>query len=183
MNILEDVKQKMTHAVEHLKLELKSIRTGRANPAMLDNVHVEVYGSRMKLKEIASINAPEPRLLLIVPFDRSHAPLIGKGIIESNIGFNPVVDGNAVRVPIPPMDEALRKQMAKECHKRSEEAKISIRNIRQEANKTIRQQKADGLIPEDMMKSQEKKIQDLTDKYCKEAEEIAKAKENEVMKI
>lgn len=183
MSTLDDVKQKMSHAIEHLKSELKSIRTGRANPAMLDNVHVEVYGSKMRLKEIASINAPEPRLLLVVPFDRSQAPLIGKAIIEANIGFNPVVDGNAVRVPIPQMDENLRKQMAKECHKRCEEAKIAIRNIRQDANKSIRQQKADGHLPEDLMKSNEKKIQELTDKYCKEAEEITTTKENEVMKI
>lgn len=183
MSILDDVKAKMAQAVEHLKSELKSIRTGRANPAMLDNVHVEVYGARMRLKEMASINAPEPRMLLVVPFDRSQASLIGKAIIEANIGFNPVVDGNAVRVPIPQMDENLRKQMAKECHKRCEEAKISIRNIRQEANKVVRQQKADGHLPEDQMKSNEKKIQELTDKYCKEAEEVTSAKEVEVMKI
>lgn len=183
MSTLDDVKQKMTNAIEHLKMELKSIRTSRANPAMLDNVHVDVYGTRMRLKEIASINAPEPRQLIIVPFDRSQAPMIGKGIIEANLGFNPVVDGHQVRVPIPPMDENLRKQMAKECHKRCEEAKITIRNIRQDGNKTIRQQKADGHLPEDVMKSNEKKIQELTDKHCKEADEITAAKENEVMKI
>ena len=183
MNFLDEVKARMTQTVEHLKTELKSIRTGRANPGMLDNVHAEIYGTRMRLKEIASINAPEPRLLLIVPFDRSHAPLIGKAIIEANLGFNPVVDGNAVRVPIPQMDENLRKEMAKQCHKRCEEAKISIRNIRQEANKAVRQLKADGHLPEDQMKSSEKKIQEHTDKYCKEAEDVTAAKENEVMKI
>lgn len=183
MNHMDTVKEKMIQAIEHLKSELKSIRTGRANPTMLDTVYVEIYGSRVRLKEIASINAPEPRLLLIVPFDRSHAPLIGKAILEANLGYNPVVDGNAVRVPIPQMDEALRKQMAKECHKRCENAKIAIRNIRQEINKWLRQQKSEGNIPEDQVKSNEKKIQDLTDKYCKEAEEITTAKENEVMKI
>lgn len=183
MSIIDDIKQKMANAVEHLKAELKSIRTGRANPAMLDNVHVEVYGSRMRLKEIASINAPEPRQLLVVPFDRSQAPLIGKAIIEANLGFNPVVDGHQVRVPIPPMDENLRKQMAKECHKRCEETKISIRNIRQDGNKAIRKLKADGLLPEDQMKSKENEIQKLTDKYCKEAEEVTAAKESEVLKI
>lgn len=183
MGTLDDVKEKMNHAIEHLKSELKSIRTGRANPVMLDNVYVEVYGSRMRLKEVASINAPEPRLLLVMPFDRSQAPLIGKAIIEANIGLNPIVDGNAVRVPIPPMDENIRKQMAKECHKRCEDAKIAIRNIRQDGNKAVRQQKADGHLTEDLMKSNEKKIQELTDKHCKEADEITAAKENEVMKI
>ena len=183
MSITDQTKAKMTAAIEHLKSELKSIRTGRANPGMLDHVTVEVYGSQMRIKEVASITAPESRQLLISPFDPSTNSAIGKAIEKANLGFMPIVDGNVVRIKIPPMDQNLRNQMVKECHKRREEAKVTIRNIRADANKTARKQKADGDITEDEVKKLEKHIQDLTDKFCKEADDVAEKKENEVTTI
>src|SRR5262249_5243225 len=120
---LDQTKSKMVAAIEHLKHELNSIRTGRANPGMLDHVTVEVYGSQMRIKELASITTPEPRQLLITPFDRSHASAIGKAIEKANLGFMPIVDGNAVRIKIPAMDENMRKEMVKLCFKRLEEVK------------------------------------------------------------
>lgn len=180
MNIIDQTKAKMTAALEHLKNELKSIRTGRANPAMLDGVTVEIYGTMMRLKELASINAPEARMLLIVPFDSKNAPLIAKGIEKANMGVTPIVDGNAVRIKIAQMDESTRKEMAKICHKKREEAKISIRNIRRDSNEAARKQKADGEMPEEVMKKLEKGIQELTDKFCKEADDLAEKKEKEV---
>lgn len=183
MDIIEQTKAKMAAALEHLKTELKSIRTGRANPAMLDGIVVEVYGTPMRLKEIASINAPEPRMLLISPFEPKNAPIIGKAIEKANIGIMPIVDGNLVRIKIPQMDENMRKEMVKICHKRLEEAKISIRNIRRDSNEIARKQKANGDIAEDMMKKFEKMIQDLTDKSCKEADDICEKKEKEVSNI
>ena len=106
MGIEDQTKAKMTAAIEHLKNELKGIRTGRANPGMLDNVTVEVYGSQMRIKDIASVNAPEPRQLLITPFDTQNTAAIGKAIERANLGFMPIVDGNVVRIKIPQMDES-----------------------------------------------------------------------------
>jgi ribosome recycling factor len=183
MSILDQTKNKMTTAIEHFKNELKNIRTGRANPGMVEHVMVEVYGSSMRLKDIASITVPESRQLLITPFDPQNSPLVGKAIEKANLGFTPIVDGNVVRIKIPPMTEELRKKMAKICHEEREKAKVSIRNIRQKANEMVRKQKADGEIAEDMMKKLEKNIQELTDKFCKEADELSEKKEKEISTI
>jgi ribosome recycling factor len=183
MSILDQTKAKMTDAIEHLKNELKSIRTGRANPSMLDQVSVEVYGSQMRIKELASVTAPEPRQLLITPFDHSNKGAIAKGIEKANIGVMPIVDGNVVRIKIPPMDDAMRKEMIKLCAKKCEEAKVVIRNDRRHANDAIKKQKVDGLMAEDEMKKLEKLIQELTDKFCKEADDTAAKKEKEVSTI
>ena len=137
----------------------------------------------MRLKDIASINALESRMLLITPFDSKSASTIGKAIEKANLGIMPIVDGNVVRIKIPQMDENMRKEMVKLCHKRLEEAKISIRNIRRDGNEAVRKQKSAGDMAEDMMKKAEKNIQELTDKYCKEAEIITEKKEKEVSSI
>ena len=179
--IVDQTKEKMKGALEHLKDELKKIRTGHANPAMLDNVFVEVYGTSMRLKDVASITTPEPRQLLITPYDAKNTPSIGKSLQQANLGFVPIVEANIVRINIPPMDESLRKEMVKICHKKREEAKVSIRNVRQDSNKTVRAQKKD--IGEDVMNKLEKDVQELTDKFCKEADEITAKKEKEVSTI
>ena len=183
MDIIQHTKEKMAAALEHLRSELKSIRTGRANPGMLDNVQVEIYGSMMRIKECASITTPEPRMLLVTPFEPKNSSVIGKAIEKANLGVTPIVDGNVVRIKISQMDDSVRKEMVKLCHKRLEEAKISIRNIRRDANEAVRKQKAAGDIAEDIMKKNEKTIQDLTDKSCKEADEITEKKEKEVSTI
>jgi ribosome recycling factor len=181
MNIFDQAKTKMGAALDHLKNELKSIRTNRANPGMLDNVSVEVYGSMMRIKDVANVTAPEARLLLITPFDPSTTNPIGKSIERA--GFLPIVDGNAIRIKIPPMDENARKEKVKECHKKKEEAKISIRNIRRECNEAAKKQKTAGDITEDDLKKLEKNIQELTDKSCKEADDLSEKKEKEVTTI
>ena len=183
MSILDQTKAKMTAAIEHLKNDLKNIRTGRANPGMVEHVTVEVYGSLMRLKDLASITVPESRQLLITPFDPQNTSLIGKGIEKSNIGFMPIVDANVIRIKIPPMTEELRKKMAKICQEEREKTKVSIRNIRREANEAVRKQKADGEIAEDLMKKLEKSIQELTYKFCKEADDLAEKKEKEISTI
>lgn len=182
-NVVDQTKIKMVQAIEHLKEELKAIRTGRANPAMLDHVVIEVYGSPMKIKELASITSPESRQLLITPFDPKNVGSIAKGIEKANIGFQPIADGNVVRIKIPTMDEAMRKEMIKLCHRRCEESKVGIRNIRRDANEAIRKQKSNNIIPEDVMKKQEKNIQELTDKACKDADDITQKKEKDVMTV
>lgn len=180
---LDQTKGKMLAAIEHLKEELKGIRTGRANTAMLDNVTVEVYGSHMRIKDIASVTTPDPKQLLISPFDAQNKGPISKAIEKANLGFMPSIDGNIVRIKIPPMDENLRKEMIKICHKRREDAKVSIRNVRRDSNEVVRKQKVDGIIEEDAMKRLEKQIQELTDKFCKEADDLCEKKEKEVSSI
>src|SRR5262245_34375926 len=179
MSLLDQAKNKMTAAIEHHKDELKSIRTGRANPAMLDHVMVEVYGTSMRIKDIASITVPEPRQLLIPPFDHTNKGFISKAIEKANLGVMPIIDGNVVRIKIPPMDESVRKEMIKLCHKRGEEAKVAIRNIRRDAKNEIGRQD----LSEDEKSRFEKQIQELTDKYCKEIDEITARKEKEVSTI
>lgn len=183
MNPYDDAKVKMAAAVEHFKTELKSIRTGRANPSILDAVMVDIFGTPTRLKGVASVTAPEGRQLLITPFDPKNASVISKAIEKANLNLQPMVDGNLVRIKIPPMDTNARKEMVKLIKKKVEEAKISIRNVRRDCNEATKKQKASGEIPEDMMKRLEKQIQDLTDKSCKEIDDVAHAKEKDVMEV
>lgn len=179
----KDVEDKMQQAIDHLQDELKNIRTGRANPAVVESVTVEVYGTQMRLQDIANVTAPEPRQLLITPYDAHNAGPIRTSIEKANLGLQPVLDSNVVRITIPSMDEAQRQEMVKLCHKRCEEAKVSIRNARRDGNEQVRKLKADGEITEDILKREEKEIQELTDKFCKNADDVAAEKEKEVSTI
>ncbi len=183
MSITEQTKSKMQAAVEHYKTELKNLRTNRANPAMLDGVTVEVYGAQMKLKELANVSVPESRQLLISPFDPQTAGAIAKGIERANLNLQPVVEGQSVRIHVPPMDEAMRKQIAKQGKQKAEDAKITIREIRRKNNELVRKQKTDGIITEDVMKKDEKMIQEFTDKFCKEIDDLYTAKEKEILTV
>lgn len=183
MGILEQAKAKMAAAIEHFKNELKQIRTGRANPGMVEHVLVESHGMSRRLKEVASISVLDTSQLLISPFDAQQAASIGKAIEKANIGLTPIVDGKTVRLKIPPMTEEFRKKMAKLCHEECEKAKVSIRNSRQEANKEAKKEKAEGKMAEDAVKKLEKGIQELTDKHCQEAVELLEKKEKELSTI
>jgi ribosome recycling factor len=178
-DIPKQTKTKMEETINHLKEELKNIRTGRANPGMLDSVLVEVYGAQMRIRDIATVTTPESKQLLITPFDPHNANAIAKAIERANLNVMPMVDGHVVRIKIPPMDDSLRKEMAKLCGRRKEEAKISIRNIRRDSNELVKK----GNLPEDLVKKLEKEIQELTDKYCKLADDLAHEKEKEVLTI
>jgi ribosome recycling factor len=184
MNDVEkQAKAAMQAALDHLKQELKALRTGRANSAMLDKVTVEVYGTQMRLKELANINVPESRQILVTPFDFSNAHAIKKGIEAANLGVNPMIDGKVIRINIPPMDETIRKQIAKQCKELGEKSKIVMREVRRKYNDLIRKQKTDGTLPEDLMKKLEKTIQDLTDRFCKDIDTATSEKEKEIMTI
>ncbi|CDR34255.1 ribosome recycling factor [Criblamydia sequanensis] len=183
MRIKEQTEEGMKAALNHLAQELKNIRTGRANPGILDSVSVEVYGSPMRLRDLANITVPESRQLLIIPFDKKNCASIGKAIEKANLGLRPIVEGDVVRINIPPMDENIRKDMVKLCHKRREEAKVGIRNVRAHNNKIVRDEKAQGNIGEDIVKKEEKEIQTLTDKYCKLADDMVAQKEKEILTI
>lgn len=180
---MKETEKKMQGAIDHLKHELKGLRTGRANPAVLESVMVEVYGAQMRIQDVASISVPEPRQLLISPFDTNNVHAIAKGVEAANLNLQAVVDGNVVRIKVPEMDQSVRQEMVKQAKRKCEEAKVSIRNARREGNDAIKKQKADGDIPEDVMKKLEKKIQELTDKYCKDADSITEDKEKEIVTI
>lgn len=183
MNVEQQAKQKMNQALEHFRQELRNIRTGRANPGMLDSVHVEVYGTSMRLKDVATVNVPESRQLLVAPFDPQNAGSIAKSIEKANLGFKCSVEGGQIRIFIPQMDEAMRKEMVKMARRLLEECKISVRNIRRESNELLRKLKADGKIAEDEEKRGEKHVQELTDSHCAQADTITAEKEKEVMQI
>jgi len=180
MQTIENAKKQMEVAIDFFKTELKNIRTGRANPGMVENVQVEVYGTMMRIMDIATVSAPEPMQLLISPFDASNAPHIGKGIEKANIGIMPIVDGNAVRLNVPPMDGQMREKMIKNIGDFAEKTKVKVRLARKEANDGIRVNKENS---EDDKKRKEKEVQELTDKYCGIVDELAKKKESEISSI
>ncbi len=183
MSITDQTKSKMQAAVDHFKGELKGLRTNRANPAMLDGVVVEVYGAQMRLKELANITVPESRQILVSPFDPQTAGAIAKGIERANLNLQPIVEGHSVRINVPPMDEAMRKQICKQGKQKAEDAKIVVRDIRRKNNELVRKQKADSIITEDVMKKDEKMIQEFTDKFCKEIDDLYSTKEKEIMTV
>ena len=183
MSMTQEAKTKMQGVLEHFKTELKNLRSNRANPGVLDGVLVEVYGATMRIKELASVSVPEPRQLLISPFDPKTSGLIAKGIEKANLNLQPVVEGHVIRINIPPMDEAMRKQIVKQGKQKAEDTKIAIREVRRKCNDAIRKQKADSIITEDVMKKEEKTIQELTDKFCKEVDDLFTAKEKEIMTV
>jgi ribosome recycling factor len=177
------VKAAMQAVLDHLKSELKSLRTGRANSSMLDKVQVEAYGSHVPIKSLASITVAEARQILVTPFDFNTTHAIAKAIDAANIGLHAMVDGKMVRVNVPPMDESIRKQIAKQCKESGEKSKIAMREVRRKYNDLVRKQKTDGEIPEDQMKKYEKTIQDLTERYCKDIDTACADKEKEIMTV
>lgn len=183
MSFMDEVKKNMQNALDHLGDELKNLRTNRPNPSVLDSVMVEVYGSEMKIRDLASVSISDGRQLLVTPFDPQTAGPIGKGIEKANLGLQPIVDGNLVRVPIPPMSEDLRKEIAKEAKDKSEKAKVTIRDHRRKANDMVKKQKSDGEITEDEQKKNEKLIQELTDQFCKKVDELYTLKEKDILEV
>ncbi|WP_294975521.1 ribosome recycling factor [uncultured Leuconostoc sp.] len=177
---LTDAKTRMQGAQDALKRELGSIRTGRANPHILDRIEVEYYGAMTPLKQVASISVPEARLLLITPFDKTALEEIVRAINMSDLGLNPASDGNIVRLAIPQMTEEGRKDLAKQVKAEAEKAKVSIRNVRRDAMDTV---KKDKELPEDDVRNAEDDVQKLTDENIKAIDVIATEKEKELLTI
>jgi ribosome recycling factor len=182
-DVLKESEAKMQKAIEVLKKNFAAVRTGRANPALLDHVNVDYYGSAVPLKQLASIAVPEPRQLLVTPYDKNAAQAIEKAILTSDLGINPKREAAVIRLTLPEPSEERRKELVKVVKKEAEEAKIAIRNVRREANEALKKQKSDKKITEDDEKTQDKKVQDLTNKYCSEADKMLAAKEKEIMEV
>jgi ribosome recycling factor len=180
-DILFDAEERMEKALSKLKQDLTGIRTGRANPGMVDSLRVEAYGSPVPIKQIASVSAPEPQQLVIRPFDPGTIKDIEKGIIASDLGLAPQSDGKVIRLNIPPLSGEVRRKMVARTKELSEETKVAVRNIRRDANKAAELEQKDKTITEDDLESTKEEVQNLTKKFEDRANELAKAKESEVM--
>lgn len=177
------IEEKMNRRVEGFHGELKTIRAGRASAQVLDKISVDYYGSPTPIAQVGSISSPEPRLLVIQPWDLTILKDIEKAILKSDLGISPQNDGKVIRLAFPPLTEERRKELVKTVKKYSEEAKVQIRNIRRDAMDDFKSQKKNGDVTEDELKTIEKDIQNLTDKFVKEIDDITAAKEKEILEI
>ncbi len=177
--IVNDTQARMHKAVEHTLHEFSTIHTGKATPAMVEGVMVEAYGSSMRLKECAAISTPDPRLIQISPWDATLVKAIAKGIQEANIGFNPIVDGKTIRVPLPEMSRERRQEFVKTSHKLAEEGRVQVRNIRRDCIEAVKKAK----LPEDEAKRLEKEIQAATDNAIKSINEHLAHKEKDLLTV
>ena len=182
-DLLKEEDGKMKKALDALKQDLTTIRTGRASPALVEQLQVEAYGSLSPLIQLATISAPEPRLITIRPFDASTMPGIEKAIQKSDLGLTPNNDGKIIRLPIPPLTEERRRDLVKRVHKRVEESHIAIRNLRHHALDDLKEMEKEKMISEDEHHRGRDQLQELTDKIIAQANDIGKVKEKEVMEI
>ncbi len=183
MNTQEVYKEKMEKTLNVLKSDLNSVRAGRANPALLDQIVVEYYGIPTPLKNIANISVPDPRSLMISPFDPKSVKDIEKAILTSNLGINPSNDGKNIRLVIPPLTEERRKELTKLIKKMGEESKVAVRNCRRDANDELKKAEKNGELTEDDLKDELEEIQKLTDKCMKDIDEIVSSKDKEIMEL
>ncbi len=179
--ILLDVEERMEKAVRKLKADLAGIRTGRANPGLVDSLRVEVYGSPTPMKQIASVGAPEPNQIVIRPYDPGTLKDIEKAILASDLGFNPQSDGRIIRLNVPPLSGEVRRKMVARVRELAEEAKVSLRNIRRDGNKMADQAEKDKELSEDDRDDAKGQIQDLIKQYEAQVTDLAKAREKEVL--
>ncbi len=179
----KDATHKMDQAVAHLKDDLAGIRTGRAAPAVINRVTVEYYGTPVPLNQLAGVSVPEPRLLLIQPFDKSAISSIERAIMQSDLGITPSNDGNVIRLAFPPLTEERRKELVKQVHHRAEESRVAVRNVRRHAKEEMEKLERDGAISQDDLIRAEKELQKLTDRFVTEVDEIQGHKEQELMEV
>jgi ribosome recycling factor len=176
-----DIERRMNGAVESLKHDLSGLRTGRANVALLDPIHVEVYGAMMPLNQVATVSAPEARMLSVQVWDKANVIPVEKGIAHANLGLNPIIDGQTIRLPLPDLTEERRRELAKLCGKYAENAKIAIRNVRRDGMEALKEDEKKKEISEDDRKRAEAEVQKLTDKFVADADAAAATKEKEIM--
>lgn len=181
--LIKNTEEKMNKTVAVLERDYKSVRAGRANAAVLDRITVDYYGVPTPIQQMAAVSTPEPRVLMIQPWDASSMKDIEKAILISDIGINPQNDGRVIRLSFPPLTEERRKEIVKEVKKLAEDNKVAIRNTRRDALEKLKGLRKANAITEDDVANGEKKIQNLTDKFCKEIDELASIKEKEILEI
>ena len=182
-DILGDADRRMQKAIEVLKQDLAAVRTGRASAALLDRITVDYYGTPTPINQVATISVPEARLLVIQPWDRKMLVDIEKAIQKSDLGINPNNDGQVIRLAIPPLNEERRREMVKTVHKKLDEHKVAIRNIRRDAHDKLRDREKKKEISEDELKRSTDRLQKLTDRFIEEMDKVGKTKENEIMEV
>jgi len=182
-DILDEADEEMEESVSYLRSELRTIRAGRASPAMLENVTVEYYGSQTPLEQVASVSAPQPDLIVVQPFDRSAIENIERGIMKADLGLNPNNDGEKIRIPIPPLSEERRKELVETSRERAEETKISIRNIRRDAKNEIQNVVEAENFSEDVRYGAEEDLQDITDAHTETVEGLLEQKTEQIMDV
>lgn len=174
---------RMKKSLEFIHTEFATIHTGKATPALVDNILVDAYGAQMRLKEVSAITAPEPRMILVAPWDATILDAVNKALQKNNLGLNPAVDGKVIRVRVPELSEERRKNLNKVIKKIAEDSKVSIRNIRREANDEIKRLQKVHAITEDEMFLYEKKVQEKTDEFIKEIDQLLANKEKEILTV
>jgi ribosome recycling factor len=182
-DVMDDAEVRMGKAIDALRRDLATIRTGRASPSLVERLPVDYYGSSTPLNQLAGISVPEPRMLVIQPWDRGSMAAIEKAIRQSELGLNPNNDGQVVRIAIPPLTDERRKQLVKLVHGHVEEGKIALRNIRRDAMTHVKQLLAEKLIGEDDERRAEQQVDELTKRYVSDAERVGKTKEQEVLEV
>lgn len=181
--VYSDAQERMTKAITALKSEFNSVRAGRANPALLDRLIVEYYGTATPIRQMANVSAPEPRLLVIQPWDKTAISEIEKAVLKSDLGLTPTNDGNVVRLAIPQLTEERRAELVKVVRKKAEESRVAIRNIRRDANDIIKDMQKAGEISEDDERRSQEEIQKITDKFIKQVDEQLGFKEAEITEV
>jgi len=181
--LLQDMNAHMDKTIQVFHDELATIRTGKASPALVENIQVDYYGTPTRLREMAKIATPEPRMIVIQPWDPTVVPAIVKALNQSPLGITPVNDGKLVRLPIPELDEERRKDLVKAVRKLGEDARVSIRNIRRDQNEELKKFQKAGTITEDDLHREEKRVQEATDSHIKKIDELLAHKEKEVMEV
>ena len=176
-----DLQRRMHGAVESLKHDLGGLRTGRASTTLLDPIHVEVYGANMPLNQVATVSVPEPRMLSVQVWDRSNVSMVEKAIRNADLGINPIVDGQNIRLPIPDMTEERRKELAKLAHQYAEKARIAVRNVRRDGMDHLKQDEKKHEISEDERKRREAEVQKLTDDSIADIDSVLAAKDKEIL--
>ena len=182
-DVMDDAETRMGKAIHALKRDLSSIRTGRASPSLVERLPVEYYGSSTPLNQLAGISVPEPRLLVIQPWDRGSMAAIEKAIMKSELGLNPSNDGQVIRIAIPALTEERRKQLVKLVHGHVEEGKVALRNIRRDAMANVKDLMTEKMIGEDDERRAEQQVDELTRRFVGKADDVGKAKEQEVMEV
>ena len=181
--LLSDAKHRMDKAVEAVRAEFNSVRSGRASVGLLDRVHVDYYGTSTPLKQMANVAAPEPRLLTVQPYDKTAMKSVEKAIRESDLGLNPSNDGSIIRLPVPALTEERRRDLVKLVHRLAEDGKIAVRNVRRDHMKDLKELVHEGEVGEDAEKRAEEQLQKLTDEHTHRVDELVKAKEAEIMEV
>lgn len=183
LDIHKEIEDKMSKSIEAFQEDLRNIRAGRANPSMLNSIVVDYYGVMTPLNQVSTVSAPEPRLLVVQAWDDNVVPNIEKAILKSDLGINPSTDGKVIRLPIPALTEERRKELVKQVKSNGEEAKIVVRNLRREANDEVKRLENEKEISEDDKIKAEEVVQEITNKYVAEVDEIMNAKEKELMEL